>query len=73
MELSLKNIFFMISVGVILISVLLSILPSKTKKYTVLFRQPSESTPAKHILVHIPEKEIYISSRNSVSIIWKKY
>ena len=71
MELSLKNIFFMISVGVILISVLLSILPSKTKKYTVLFRQPSESTPAKHILVHIPEKEIFMSTLHPAASLYE--
>jgi arginine deiminase len=71
MELSLKNIFFMISVGVILISVLLSILQSKTKKYTVLFRQPSESTPAKHILVHIPEKEIFMSTLHPAASLYE--
>ena len=26
------------------------------------FRQPSESTPAKHIIVHIPEKEVFMST-----------
>ena len=29
---------------------------------TVKFQQPSESTPAKHILVHIPKKEIFMST-----------
>ena len=28
----------------------------------VKFRQPSESTPAKHILVHVPNKEIFMST-----------
>ena len=29
---------------------------------TVKFQQPSESTPAKHILVHVPKKEIFMST-----------
>ena len=71
MEMPLKNIFFIISAGVILISILFSILPSKTKKHTVLFRQPSESTPAKHILVHIPEKEIFMSTLHPAASLYE--
>ena len=71
MEFSSKNIFFIISLAVILISILLSILPSKTKKRTVLFRQPSESTPAKHILVHIPEKEIFMSTLHPAASLYE--
>jgi len=71
MELPLKNIYFIIALGVILISILFAILPSKTKKHTVLFRQPSESTPAKHILVHIPEKEIFMSTLHPAASLYE--
>ena len=71
MELTLKNIFFIISLGVILIAIPLSIFPSKNINHTVLFRQPSESTPAKHILVHIPEKEIFMSTLHPAASLYE--
>ena len=37
----------------------------------ILFQQPSESTPAKHILVHIPEKEIFISTLHPVASLYE--
>ena len=71
---SLKNIFFIIAIVVLFISFLL-LLTTKSSNQTsnknVLFQQPSESTPAKHILVHLPKKEIFMSTLHPAASLYE--
>ena len=41
------------------------------EKKTILFQQPSESTPAKHILVHLPKKEIFMSTLHPAASLYE--
>ena len=72
---SLKNIFFIIAIAVLLISFLLLLTTKSSNKTTinknVLFQQPSESTPAKHILVHLPKKEIFMSTLHPAASLYE--
>ena len=60
-----NNIFIIVGILVLIIAIFM-LLFSKSSNNTnfqkkVLFKQPTESTKAKHILIHIPSKEIFIS------------
>ena len=76
-KINLKNNFYILAVGVLIIAIILIIIISKmfsTKKITsktVLFLQPSETTPAKHILVHIPQKEIFMSTLHPAAALYE--
>ena len=38
---------------------------------TILFKQPKETDPAKHILVHLPEKEIFMSTLHPAASLYE--
>ena len=38
---------------------------------TILFQQPNENSPAKHILVHLPEKEIFMSTLHPAASLYE--
>ena len=41
------------------------------KEKTIIFKQPKETAKAKYILVHIPEKEIFISTLNPAASLYE--
>ena len=43
----------------------------KLKNRTILFQQPNENSPAKHILIHLPEKEIFISTLHPAASLYE--
>ena len=43
----------------------------KKPKIPVIFKQPSETSPAKYILVHIPEKEIFMSTLHPAASLYE--
>jgi len=43
----------------------------KLKGRTILFQQPEENSPAKYILVHIPEKEIFMSTLHPAASLYE--
>ena len=75
----LKNVFYVMAICVLLISILF--LSNKNNNSStdstislnrkILFQQPSESTRAKHILVHIPEKEIFMSTLHPAASLYE--
>ena len=75
----LKNVFYVMALCVLLISILF--LSNKNNNSStdstislnrkILFQQPSESTRAKHILVHIPEKEIFMSTLHPAASLYE--
>ena len=44
---------------------------SEKEIHPVRFQQPSESTPAKHILMHLPEKEIFMSTLHPAAALYE--
>ena len=76
----LKNIFFIATIIVLLISISLLLIqksPTLNKELNekkikkIIFQQPSESTPAKHILVHLPKKEIFMSTLHPAALLYE--
>ena len=43
----------------------------KLKNRTILFQQSNENSPAKHILIHLPEKEIFISTLHPAASLYE--
>ena len=67
-----KNIF-LISSFIVTLTFVNRIISNKTsdETKTIKFQQPSESTPAKHILVHIPTKEIFMSTLHPAAALYE--
>ena len=62
-----KNIAHLIIISLLLLSISLEeILERK-----MIFQQPSESSPASHILVHIPDKEIFMTTLHPSASLYK--
>ena len=72
-DLTLKNIYFIIAILVLLFAFFLILFSGNEQKPNekILFQQPSESTPAKHILVHIPKKEIFMSTLHPAASLYE--
>ena len=70
---SLKNIFIIIAIVVLLISSLLLLTSKSSNKSNknVLFQQPSELNPAKYILLHLPKKEIFMSTLHPAASLYE--
>ena len=72
---SLKNIFFIIAIVVLFISFLLLLTTKSSNKKisnkNVLFQQPSELNPAKYILLHLPKKEIFMSTLHPAASLYE--
>ena len=69
-----KNKYFIIAIATLIIAILVYlILPKSPKKdyENVLFKQPSETTIARHILVHIPQKEIFMSTLHPAASLYE--
>ena len=75
----LKNVFYVMAICVLLISILFLLNKNNNSSTDstislnrkILFQQPSESTRAKHILVHIPEKEIFMSTLHPAASLYE--
>ena len=70
-----KNIVIIVGISVLIIAVLILLFRknsnNKRTSKKVLFKQPSESTKAKHILVHIPQKEIFMSTLHPAASLYE--
>ena len=71
----LKNIYFIIAIAILLIAILILLIFNKSSNKLddspVLFKQPSETTVARHILVHIPQKEIFMSTLHPAASLYE--
>ena len=62
-----KNINFLIIISLLSLSISLEEILEKK----IIFQQPSESSPVRYILVHIPDKEIFMSTLHPSSSLFK--
>ena len=70
-----KNIVIIVGISVLIIAFLILLFSGSSNKKNipkkVLFKQPTESTKAKHILVHIPQKEIFMSTLHPAASLYE--
>ena len=70
-----KNIVIIVGISVLIIAVLILLFSrssnNKNLPKKVIFKQPTESTKAKYILVHIPQKEIFMSTLHPAASLYE--
>ena len=70
-----KNIVIIVGISVLIIAVLILLFSrssnNKNLPKKIIFKQPTESTKAKYILVHIPQKEIFMSTLHPAASLYE--